>query len=60
MVLPDLAAHAEAQRNHVVLLTVPGTAAFDVVKQGCLQGATLCRKGNIKVSTRDYEAGRTG
>lgn len=32
MVLPDLPAHAEAQGNHVVLLTVPRAAAFDVVK----------------------------
>lgn len=44
VVLPDLSTHAEAQRDHVVLLTVPGTAAFDVVKQGRLQGATLRRK----------------
>lgn len=32
MVLPDFPAHAEAQGNHVVLLTVTRAAAFDVVK----------------------------
>lgn len=61
MVLPDLPAHAEAQSNHVVFLTVPGAAAFDVVKEGCLQGTTLPRKkGNTKVSTRDCKAGGPG
>lgn len=44
MVLPDLPTHAEAQSNHVVLLAVPGAAAFDVVQEGRLQGAALPKK----------------
>lgn len=47
MVFADLAAHAEAQRDHVVLLAVPRAAALDVVQQGRLQGATLPRKKGI-------------
>lgn len=43
VVLPYLPAHAEAQSNHVVLLTVPRAAALDVVQQGRLQGTTLPR-----------------
>lgn len=54
MVLPDLPTHAEAQGYHIVLLTVPRATAFDVVKQGCLQGTTLQRS---KVSTRLSRAG---
>lgn len=53
MVFADLPAHAETQRDHVVLLAVPRAAALDVVQQGCLQGATLPRKKrDTKVSTR--------
>lgn len=47
MVLADLPAHAEAQREHVVFLAVPGAAALDVVQQGRLQGATLPRKAGL-------------
>lgn len=54
MVLPDLPTHAETQGDHIVLLTVPRATAFDVVKQGCLQGTTLQRS---KVSTRLSRAG---
>ena len=44
VILPDLPAHAEAQSNHVVLLTVSRATAFDVVQQGCLQGTALPRE----------------
>lgn len=41
VVLPDLPAHAETQRHHVVLLTVPGVTALDVIQQGRLQRGIL-------------------
>lgn len=41
VVLPDLPAHAEAQRHHVVLLAVRGEAALDVVQQRRLQAGAL-------------------
>lgn len=44
MILPYLPAHAKAQGNHIVLFAVSRAATFDVVQQGCLQGATLPRK----------------
>lgn len=58
MILPDLAAHAETECDHVVLLTVPWAAALNVIQQGCLKGPTLhvrgqgrggC-KGNIQIT----------
>lgn len=60
MVLPNLPTHAEAQSNHVVLLTVPRAATFDVVQEGRLQGATLPRKKQgVLGSTSDCKADMT-
>ena len=60
VVFADLPAHAETQRDHVVLLAVPRAAALDVVQQGRLQGATLPRKKGIPRSQPGTKrAGRT-
>lgn len=48
VVLADLPAHAEAQRDHVVLLAVPGPAALGVVQQRRLQRPALGTKGTLR------------
>lgn len=41
VILPDFPTHAEAERDHVVLLAVPGAAALDVIQQSRLQRPAL-------------------